>query len=73
MHIYLQDFENYIKYVFIEIVYDDGNLLIFVNNTTDPLLKSQSDVVTCNDVYFYIKDVWDNYIWNPNVYDLLET
>ena len=73
LHIYLQDFENYIKYVFIEIVYDDGNLLIFVNNTTDPLLKSQSDVVTCNDVYFYIKDVWDNYIWNPNVYDLLET
>lgn len=40
LHIYFENEEGYVKYLSFEIIYENDNLLVFINNTTDQLLLS---------------------------------
>lgn len=77
VHVYFEDGEGHIKYLFLEIIYENGNILIFYNNTTDPLLKSQQDIASSskydnNNSYSYVRDINGNFFWDSHIYDLIE-
>lgn len=74
---YFEDNDGYVKYLFFEIVFDNNNLLIFINNSTDPLLRSQQEITSeshePDKFYVYVKDTNNNdYFWGSPIYSLLE-
>lgn len=76
VHLYFEDREGYVKYLFLELVYDNGSILIIYNNTTDPLLKSQQDTVSDSEYindksYVFVKDINGNYFWKSHFYELI--
>lgn len=77
LHVYLEDGEGHVKYLFIEFLYDYGSILIIYNNLTDPLLKSQQYISSNQDYggsdnYYFVKDINGNYFWNSKIYNLIE-
>ncbi|WP_432645221.1 hypothetical protein [Methanobrevibacter sp.] len=77
LHMYFEDNDGYVKYLFFEIVFDNNNLLIFINNSTDPLLRSQQEITSeshePDKFYVYVKDTNNNdYFWGSPIYSLLE-
>ncbi len=74
LHTYFEDNEGHIKYLLIDLVYKNGDIFIFYNNTTDPLLKSQLNYspTNSNNSYTYVKDINNAYFWESSIYELIE-
>lgn len=77
LHFYFENDEGQVKYIYLDVIYDGGNILIVTNNTTDSLLKSHRQSIYSNsqydDVsYNYIMDMAGNYFYGSKIYELIE-